>query len=142
MKNIILAGLLVLMLILFTVTAFLITDSKSFILSTRANVQLVSSSNTFCFSTPACARVDESEITRLTCFCLNNKGLGVSNLQGTVEPISVDTNTFVTMKTIQGITDETGKFIVDFNSDAVGTYEFKVSCGDIDINTTQRICFE
>lgn len=116
-------------------------EERTIEIRTRANVNLVSASNAYCFASPSCVKADSNEVTRLTCFCLNNRGLGVSNIQLDVEPASSSVQDLI-IEPIQTLTDEFGQGKYDIRSTEAGQYVLRVSCGDTMINSTPQVCFQ
>lgn len=139
MKSLFMTLMLVLLLVLLIGTSYLIYDEKSFILQSRANIEKISGDNSLAVSTPTCAKADGESITRLQVYCLNTRGLGGPNIRVSVAPTSHAQS--MSIRAVQGTTDQTGKAIFDITSSTEGIFDLTIKCGDVLIQNNHRACF-
>ncbi|MFA6532533.1 MAG: hypothetical protein WCT22_00870 [Patescibacteria group bacterium] len=127
----------VLLLILFSFVAiFGLYEVKFF--NTRADVSQSSFSidNSYIFSTPSQARANGQEKIRLTVFILNNQGLGVLG-----KKVLIETNSSLTIDTIQGSTDNYGKAYFDISATKPAQYFLEVKIDDKALNQKAQLVF-
>ncbi|MCL4374502.1 Ig-like domain-containing protein [Patescibacteria group bacterium] len=89
----------------------------------RADVSHASFSvdNSYMFVTPLRAKANNQDKIRVTVFVLNNQGLGVMGKTVTVAP-----GKNLTVETIQGLTDNSGKAVFDVTGSQTGEYYLEV----------------
>lgn len=127
----------VLLLILFSFMAiFGLYEVKFF--NTRADVSQASFSidNSYIFSTPSQARANGQEKIRLTVFILNNQGLGVLG-----KKVLIETNSSLTIDTIQGSTDNYGKAYFDISATKPAQYFLEVKIDGKALNQKAQLVF-
>src|SRR3989339_1409424 len=120
----------VLLFILFSfVAVFGLYEVKFF--NTRADVSQASFSidNSYIFSTPSQARANGQEKIRLTVFVLNNQGLGVLG-----KKVFIETDSSLTIDTIQGSTDNYGKAYFDISATKPAQYYLEIKIDDKALN--------
>jgi hypothetical protein len=106
--------------------------------SSRADVSQASFSidNSYVFNTPSQARANGQEKIRLTVFILNNQGLGVLG-----KKIIINTNTFLNIETIQGLTDSYGKAYFDISATKPGEYSLEIKADGTALNKKTYLIF-
>ena len=127
----------VLLFILFSfVAVFGLYEVKFF--NTRADVSQASFSidNSYIFSTPSQARANGQEKIRLTVFVLNNQGLGVLG-----KKVFIETDSSLTIDTIQGSTDNYGKAYFDISATKPAQYYLEIKIDDKALNQKAHLEF-
>jgi len=127
----------VLLFILFSfVAVFGLYEVKFF--NTRADVSQASFSidNSYIFSTPSQARANGQEKIRLTVFVLNNQGLGVLG-----KKVLIETDSSLTIDTIQGSTDNYGKAYFDISATKPAQYYLEIKIDDKALNQKAHLEF-
>lgn len=139
MKSLFMTLVLVLVLVLLIGSGYLIYEEQEFILQSRATVQEISSDNSLAVTTPTCVIADGEEISRLSVYCLDSRGLGKPDIRVSVAPTSGAQN--LQIKAIQGTTDQSGKATFDITSSTEGLFDLTIECDGVVIKTNHRACF-
>lgn len=124
-------------LLLLISSVYFIFESRSFTLRSKANVTVVSGPNTYCFGTPSCVKAGGEESISFTCFCNSHRGLPVPNMA-----VKIESDADISVKAIQGITDENGQSTYYITAEKPGVYQADVYCGDTLVSSAQNLCFE
>jgi hypothetical protein len=127
----------ILLLVLFSfVAVFGLYEVKFF--STRADVSQASFSidNSYIFSTPSQASANGQEKIRLTVFVLNNQGLGVLG-----KKVLIESDSSLTINTIQGSTDNYGKAYFDISATKPAQYFLEIKIDDKALNQKAHLVF-
>ena len=139
MKSLFATLVLILFLVLLLGTSYLIYEEQTFILQSKATIAEVSRENSLAISTPTCVKADGEEISRLSVYCLDTKGLGKPQVQVSVSPTAEARNLHI--QPIQGTTDQTGKAMFDITSQAEGIFDLTIVCGQTLVKNNHRTCF-
>lgn len=128
----------ILVLILIVVVLFFnnktsLSPKASF--SVGSNV--LSVSNSYVFASPVRAKAG-GDLIRVTVFALDSNGLGVFDQKVLLKSSSSN----LTINSVQGVTDETGKSFFDIASSDRGTYTLDVFVNDLKIDQRVRITFD
>ena len=136
MKKSLLFFVVLLIVLISFVGVFGLYEVKYF--NTRADVSQASFSidNSYIFSTPSQARANGQEKIRLTVFILNNQGLGVLG-----KKVFIETNSSLTIDTIQGSTDNYGKVYFDISATKPAQYFLEVKIDDKALNQKAHLVF-
>lgn len=127
----------VLLLVLFSfVVVFGLYEVKFF--STRADISQATFSidNSYIFSTPSQARANGQEKIRLTVFVLNNQGLGVLG-----KKVLIETDSSLTIETVQSSTDNYGKAYFDISSTKPAQYFLEIEIDDKTLKQKAHLVF-
>lgn len=111
-------------------------ETKVFVSESRASSNTISSENSYCFTSPICVSADGKQNQRITIFCLNNRGTGISGLSS-----QLSTDPDIIFRTIQGKSDTEGKVVFDVTSNTKKDVKLNAFCGGLQINCQPQICF-
>jgi len=123
-KKILIASFFVVLALLISISLWLY-EGKLFVGRASTIQQDFSPDNSYVFIAPLRATANNQELIRTTVFLLNNQGLGV---QG--KTVNLSNVAHLSIKTVQGSTDNYGKAVFDISSDQKGEYFLDVNVGD------------
>ncbi|MFZ2152891.1 MAG: Ig-like domain-containing protein [Microgenomates group bacterium] len=96
----------------------------------------VASGNSYLFASPLQAKADGREMIRITAFLLDGRGVGVAN-----QTVDLHTSPSVTIKTIQAITDDSGKAVFDISSSQISQVTISASHNGQTLPQTVKVTF-
>lgn len=101
-----------------------------------SQVQLVSSTNSYMFLSPVSAQANNTERIRVSVFVLNDKGIGVSNQEVTLQHVPE-----VKIEAIQAVSDNYGRAIFDIYTQTPGNYSVSAQVNSRVIGETATAIF-
>ncbi len=136
MKKIILFLLITLTVLLLFSGYFWLYEAKYFV--GRADVSHASFSvdNSYMFVTPLRTKANNQDKVRVTVFILNNQGLGVMG-----KTIGIAGDKTITINTIQGLTDNTGKAVFDLTGSQAGEFYLEVKVENTTLPQKAHVVF-
>ncbi len=132
-------GVWIFFIFLLALATFMIFEQSRVSLRSRATFGIVSASNSLVAATPACVPADGASRQRLYVYCNNSRGFGEPNVPITVRP-TINTLALEVIP-VQGITDFSGKGIIDITSSVPGSHQLVVRCDQTEVADGFMSCF-
>lgn len=127
------------LLVLAVLAAFMLYEQTRVTLRSRATFGVISASNSLVVATPACVPADGVSRQRLYVYCNNSRGFGEPNVPVSVRP-TLNTLALEVIP-VQGITDFSGKGIIDITSSVPGSHQLVIQCDETEVADGFMSCF-